>query len=369
MIVAEGVPWPCAMPSPNGEVTRVVMLSTIQQQWTIATSLELPGTGIIGICNTAQGEPDSARPPAAAADALAAYLLHFLPHSLTSYPIDFATDATSPPTPISNRAVSSGNPSQALGSNLTVDAEKSLRRNKSMQSLNEESKEKETGFAKFLAARRAQTPQREVSDETKAGVGEGIEVVRDGYGEWKSVKMSASGEGIGIGAEAIDLFRCDGKSLEVKGSVSGEGAVGDALFSAARGILAITVGVSRLYSFGLATYRSKRSRCSKGSPPRVMVALRRSLEFAFTRLTERFELLSSTKEVIACGMSDTGELIIVSQTGVSSIGGGTESDSAEPFIKLCDPMTSNRYTALLPYNGDHVFNSDSESAVFSRPTR
>jgi len=368
MIVAEGVPWPCAMPSPNGEVTRVVMLSTIQQQWTIATSLELPGTGITGIYNTAQCEPHSARPPAPAAERSASYLLHFLPHSLTSYPIEFATDATSPPAPIGNRAVSSGNPSPALGSNLTVDAEKSLRRNKSMQSLNEESKEKETGFAKFLAARRAQTPQREVSDETKAGIGEGIEVVRDGYGEWKSVKMSASGEGIGIGAEAVDLFRCDGKSLEVKGTVSGEGMVGDALFSAARGLLAIKTEVGRFDRLGPAINRSKRSRCSSGSPARVMVALCRSMVFDFIRLTERFELLSSTKEVIACGMSEAGELIVVSQTGVSSIG-GTESDSAELFIKLCDPMTSNRYTALLPYNGDHVFGSDSESAVFFRSTR
>jgi hypothetical protein len=51
MIVAEGIPWQCAMPSPNGEVTRVVMLSTKEHgEWAIAAGLELPGTGRIGVC-------------------------------------------------------------------------------------------------------------------------------------------------------------------------------------------------------------------------------------------------------------------------------------------------------------------------------
>jgi hypothetical protein len=51
MIVAEGVPWPCAMPSPNGEVTRIVMLGANPSgTWRILTGLELPGTGPVGVC-------------------------------------------------------------------------------------------------------------------------------------------------------------------------------------------------------------------------------------------------------------------------------------------------------------------------------
>jgi hypothetical protein len=51
MIVAEGIPWPCAMPNPIGEVTRVVMVSKVQSRWGFTTGLELAGLGHVGVCN------------------------------------------------------------------------------------------------------------------------------------------------------------------------------------------------------------------------------------------------------------------------------------------------------------------------------
>ena len=80
-----------------------------------------------------------------------------------------------------------------------------MRRSRSLVSLNtDEHKEKEGGFAKFLAARRPQGPPREVLEETKAGLGEASEVERDGYGDWTSVRISG-GDGLGIDADSIHV--------------------------------------------------------------------------------------------------------------------------------------------------------------------
>lgn len=53
MLVASGIPWPCAMPNPNGEVTRVVMLiPTVDGPYEISASFDLPGEGSIGVCRS-----------------------------------------------------------------------------------------------------------------------------------------------------------------------------------------------------------------------------------------------------------------------------------------------------------------------------
>ena len=50
LLFAEGLPWSCGMPSHNGDVTRVVMLSIGEKQVQIENRLELPGQGKIGVC-------------------------------------------------------------------------------------------------------------------------------------------------------------------------------------------------------------------------------------------------------------------------------------------------------------------------------
>lgn len=55
MVFAEGIPWPSDLPSPNGEVTRVVAMTQTQASWGITSRLELPGQGRIAICRPANG--------------------------------------------------------------------------------------------------------------------------------------------------------------------------------------------------------------------------------------------------------------------------------------------------------------------------
>ena len=50
MIVIDGLPWPCSLPSPNGEVTRVIMITSNAGQWDIVSRLELPGLGHVELC-------------------------------------------------------------------------------------------------------------------------------------------------------------------------------------------------------------------------------------------------------------------------------------------------------------------------------
>jgi hypothetical protein len=58
MLLADGISWPCGTPSPNGEVTRVVMLSYESETGLkIAARLELPGEGSVGVCRNGESEP------------------------------------------------------------------------------------------------------------------------------------------------------------------------------------------------------------------------------------------------------------------------------------------------------------------------
>jgi hypothetical protein len=172
------------------------------------------------------------------------FLLHFLPHSLISYAVTYPSTASSSAPNPGSRAVSSTNPSPNSSSTFLSDAKKSLRRNKSLQSLNEASKEKETTFAKFLAARRPQNAQKEAVEEKAAGIGEGREVERDGYGEWSAVKVSSNGDGIGIGQETVDVFWCNGRRLEVRGQVKIGARIDSALYGVEQGAVCVKTKVS-----------------------------------------------------------------------------------------------------------------------------
>ena len=208
MIVAEGVPWPCAMPSPNGEVTRVVMLASSKTDvWEISTGLELPGTGHIAISRNAGSEPVRFK-IGGKLTKTANHLLHFLPHSLTSYALTLPSSSTVPQRASSpnNRAVSSAVPSpNLLRPRVSGEHERSIRRNRSMGNLEDEAHlhDKETGFAKFLAHRRPATKEEIISH--KAAIGEGKEVERDGYVDWSTVRLDDSGNGLGIRENAVDV--------------------------------------------------------------------------------------------------------------------------------------------------------------------
>ena len=77
-----------------------------------------------------------------------------------------------------------------------------------MASLTDDTTKEKTdkGFAKFLAVRRGQPPVHVDLDEgIKAGIDEGKEVERDGYGDWTLVRVDEDGNGIGVSADAVDV--------------------------------------------------------------------------------------------------------------------------------------------------------------------
>nr|XP_019043333.1 hypothetical protein I302_07908 [Kwoniella bestiolae CBS 10118]OCF22263.1 hypothetical protein I302_07908 [Kwoniella bestiolae CBS 10118] len=231
MFVAHGLPWPCALPSPNGEVTRVVMISPTPSGvgMDIAARLELPGEGGIAICNN---DDES-------------YLMHCTPTSLTSYPIIFPSSAPSTTaTPALKaspqiRAVSSAFSSPYLRSSTPDPSaqrsrESSLRKSASYTHLKEsasspllgdhpkEDREKEKGFAKFLARRDwgRKGKEDEKPEEPSPGIGEGKEVERDGGGGWDGIAVHGQNEGAGWKDGSIDVFWTDGKKLRIRGNVS-----------------------------------------------------------------------------------------------------------------------------------------------------
>ncbi|WVR08230.1 hypothetical protein IAU60_005277 [Kwoniella sp. DSM 27419] len=237
MLVAHGTPWPCALPSPNGQVTRVVMMvvSAFGRDISFAARLELPGEGDVAICESGDSR----------------YLLHCTASSLTSYPIIFPITQGSqtlaqPRASPQIRAVSAATPSVPVRAatpepSRTHDSSHPLRKSASHTHLRDSAstpllgsshdadqshsrdKDGEKGFAKFLAARRAdwvRKPKEEGKSEAPApGIGEGKEVERDGGGGWGRFKIAA-GEGAGWSHETVDTFTCDGTKLNVKASLT-----------------------------------------------------------------------------------------------------------------------------------------------------
>ncbi|WWD20135.1 hypothetical protein CI109_104611 [Kwoniella shandongensis] len=225
LLVAHGLPWPCALPSPNGEVTRVVMLNVAPQGCDIIARLELPGEGDIGVCRDAETN----------------FIIHATPQSLTSYPIIFPslpTNSSNSPLPKTSpqlRSSSSLLPSSIARSatpnpSQVKEQHEGLRKSASHSQLKEAAETSsandrpEKGFAKYLAVKRADWG-RKGKDEDKVeevipGIGEGKEVERDGYGNWKRIKLCADGDGVGWADDAVDLFHCDGKTMSVRGTMS-----------------------------------------------------------------------------------------------------------------------------------------------------
>ncbi len=149
--------------------------------------------------------------------------MHATATSLTSYPILFPSTISSmppsrAPTPrgMPNlRVASSAFPSPLLRSTTPTPSEPALRGTHSFTSLRDAANEPvlprpEKGFAKFLAARRVDWSGKRQnidggSDESQIGIGEGVEVERDGYGAWNFIRMNENGEGVGVAEDAVDV--------------------------------------------------------------------------------------------------------------------------------------------------------------------
>jgi hypothetical protein len=205
MLIACGIPWPCGMPSPNGEVTRVVMMNPpkIDMPSKILARLELPGEGTVAVCQVNGGEYMQKKEGVRQL-CPGNFLLHSTPTSLTSYPIIFP-----PPTPSHSNVptrVSTPAPRSVSSTQASPNPDSVIRRAESFASLRdvEPSREKERGFAKFLAGRRNKGVE-EKEKEDKVGLGEGKEVERDGGGLWSKIKLEPNGAGLGMARDAVDV--------------------------------------------------------------------------------------------------------------------------------------------------------------------
>ena len=217
VLAVDAAPWPCGMPSPNGELTRVSLIST-RQPFKKVSDFDLPGVGHVGFVQDKEDQ----------------YLLHFSSESLTSYPLKRPSPPQSPIPPSARhasplpRAVTAAFSSQNLSilrpstpnptagsSLLSVKDDQPLRRNKSFTSLRPEAAERPSrleadhGLGRLLGRRLRSgskgTTEPEGNSTENLQLGEGREVERDGYGEWTQVVLKSDGEGAGVSDEAVDV--------------------------------------------------------------------------------------------------------------------------------------------------------------------
>lgn len=223
LIIAEGLPWSCGMPSHNGDVTRVVMMSIHGDGVRVENRLELPGQGSIGVCCPAGGEPRISKTSwsLTRSDPM---LLHATSSSLTSYPINLrsrqaASQPERPSTPglkPQNRAVSLADPSPRLVSTFKMaeGEQPLLRKHQSFASLRDaqgQTPTEEKGFAKFLAAKKADWRGERKAEETQVSqtgveLGPGTEVERNGGGGWRRFELRDNGEGMGLVDDAVEVI-------------------------------------------------------------------------------------------------------------------------------------------------------------------
>ncbi|ORX37934.1 hypothetical protein BD324DRAFT_623874 [Kockovaella imperatae] len=245
-LFVDGIPWPCGIPSPNGDVTHVVIVPIGPHKNEKVSHLDLPGVGHIAVTSDSSGHPQ---------------LLHFLSLSLMSYPIQSPSmavqssqepDRQSSPFPRAVPAVLT-TPSLSILRSATPNPSTSsrrddppLRKNKSYVALRPETEdatpvradksETDRGLSGLLGRRKApKVSSAKAQDDAPLSIGEGKEVERDGFGEWVGIKMSSDGEGLGWTDDAVDVFTCDGLKLKVQGSItiSARERVRDVLFTPA----------------------------------------------------------------------------------------------------------------------------------------
>lgn len=197
LLIAHGEPWPSPWPSPNGDVTRVVMLNV--PGYKCVATLELPGIGDVGV--TSGGE--------------SSYLLHSSGESLTSYPINFPSSAPTSRshTPVSphdspkqRSASGPASPSTSAGSSpyLRPDGQ---RRPGALASVRATSARHELGLAKLLGNKKVaeRDHANSVHEPPTAGVEAGVEVQRDGGSLWDRILLHENGQGLGLTDKYIEV--------------------------------------------------------------------------------------------------------------------------------------------------------------------
>ncbi|KAI9633004.1 uncharacterized protein MKK02DRAFT_40384 [Dioszegia hungarica] len=217
LILIHGLPWPCGLPSPNGEVTHVVTLRPSRTGiLEVVSRLDLPGLGDIGATSNAAGS----------------FILRSTPTAITSYPITSpAALASAPltssaqlrnPQPRSVSAATPGTSSRpstpAPGSLLPPGDAQQLRKVKSTVQLRDaadqpsvhptESKTEERSLAKFLAQRRVGKEEKLSTPDLAVGwgIGEGRELEVAGGSGWSKVDVLTSGLG---------TFLYDGQTIRI----------------------------------------------------------------------------------------------------------------------------------------------------------
>jgi hypothetical protein len=159
----------------------------------------------------------------------AATLVHFTSASLMSYPISLPMANKSGPPSRSETPRPSGRPDirsfLPLRSatpqppklrNVESTATESVKKNKSFVTVRDATltpsprlgEKLEAGLGRFLAARRGDSKRSKSPGDPKDlyGLGEGVEMQRDGYLDWRKVFMKeGTGEGVGVREDAIDV--------------------------------------------------------------------------------------------------------------------------------------------------------------------
>lgn len=197
LLIAHGEPWPSPWPSPNGDVTRVVMLHA--PGYDCVATLELPGIGDIGVTS---GDESS-------------YILHSSGECLTSYPINFPSPvpATRPHTPASphespklRSASGPASPSVSGGSSPLLRPE-GQRRTGALASVRATSARHELGLAKLLGNKKVASKDHAngVPELPAAGVGAGVEVQRNGGSLWDRIVLHENGQGLGLTKQYLEV--------------------------------------------------------------------------------------------------------------------------------------------------------------------
>jgi hypothetical protein len=142
---------------------------------------------------------------------------------LTSYAVKTRSDTPAnqpnrPSTPVQKaqiRAVSSADPSpRPPHTSGKLEVEQPLLQNRrsfaSLRDAQDSSSTDQKGFAKFLAAKKAdwrgdRKPDEATAATPKIELGEGKEVERDGGGRWRHFVLLASGLGVGLVDDAVEV--------------------------------------------------------------------------------------------------------------------------------------------------------------------
>lgn len=365
ILVAHGLPWPCETPSPNGEVTRVIILLFNQDQQPLLdpiAKLELPGEGDVGLCQ--DGDTN--------------YLIHATPTSLTSYPIIYSQHKASPSSSLQLHPghSSAAYPSRSHTPNLeSSDASSSLLR-KSVSSSRlldphqSHPHEKEHSFARFLARRTdwSKKKDEEHGDQPiiHPALGEGKEVERDGYGHWTRIKLHENGEGVGWADDGIDVsssianrsnstgrltavqeFQCDGKSLWIKGTISWTKRVSAREVVFSKGWKKIVI----LRADGkLAVYAPQGNEVPKEG----------------SRL--KFEQKSIDDDVNAICLTESGKLLLSNVSAVQKGDIDSPVISFKKYLTLEEPPEEENgsFSHVVPYGVENVLVADRQGNVYLR---